>query len=81
MTGGVASFVRAYESLSADTPIADRWAAFEDALVEHGRTLDIYHAEARADIRARDAKRQAIIARFGLTGLVGPHNSTMENLK
>lgn len=79
MTGGVASFVRCFASVSEDTPIADRWAAFEDALVEHGRTLDIYHAEARTDIRAREAKRQAIIARFGLTGLVGPANTTMKD--
>ena len=25
MTGGLGSFVRAYESVAADTPLADRW--------------------------------------------------------
>ncbi len=79
MTGGVSTFVRCFASVSDDTPIADRWAAFEDALVEHGRTLDVYTEQHRIDMRAREAKRTEIIARFGLTGLVGPANPTMKD--
>lgn len=53
MNGGTAQFVRAYESVAADTPLADRW----DDLIAQSEALeqridDILEAH-RADCRAR----------------------------
>lgn len=79
MTGGVASFVRCYISVTEDTPIADRWDALGEAIEQHGHDIDRAQSEHRTDMAARESERQAIIARFGLTGLVGPANPTMKD--
>lgn len=78
MTGGVASFVRCFASVREDTPIADRWDALGEAIEQHGRDIERVQSELRADMVDRETERQAIIARFGLTGLVGPANPTMK---
>jgi len=79
MTGGVSTFVRCFASVSADTPIADRWDALGEAIDQHGRDIKRAQSELRTGMAARETERQAIIARFGLTGLVGPANPTMKD--
>lgn len=49
MTGGLGSFVRAYESVAADTPLADRWDALGEAIEQHGRDIDAFAEQARAE--------------------------------
>lgn len=49
MTSRTAQFVRAYESVAADTPRADRWDALGEAIEQHGRDIDAYAEQVRAD--------------------------------
>lgn len=49
MTRGIATFVRAYESVAADTPLADRWDALGEAIEQHGRDIDAFAEQVRAD--------------------------------
>lgn len=55
MTSRTAQFIRAYESVAADTPLADRWDALGEAIEQHGRDID----------KARDEHRGYCLARYG----------------
>ena len=53
MTGGLASFVRCFESLSADTPIADRFHATLEASEAFMAECDRIRAQHQLDMVAR----------------------------
>lgn len=49
MTRGIATFVRAYKSVAADAPPSDRWDALGEAIEQHGRDIDAFAEQVRAD--------------------------------
>lgn len=55
MTSRTAQFVRAYESVAADTPLADRW----DDLIAQSEALEQRMTD------ARDEHRADCLARYG----------------
>lgn len=71
MTGGLASFVRAFESLPADAPIADRFHA----------TLEASEAFMAECDRIQMQHRLDMVARWGLDEahfVNGPSNPTLK---
>lgn len=71
MTGGLASFVRCFESLPADAPIADRFHATLEASEDFMAECDRIRAQHQLDM----------IARWGLPDdcfVAGPSNPTLK---
>lgn len=62
MTSRTAQFVRAYESVAADTSLADRWDALGEAIEQHGRDIDAFAEQVRAERAQREGDQLIALA-------------------